>query len=587
MASDRSADPLIGTLINGKYRISAPIGRGGMGAIYRAEQMPLGREVALKLLMGSKFESVDPAFHRRFFREASLCAKLSHPNIVTVFDFGKVDNAPDEREAYFIAMEFLAGESLAQRLKRQQVLALEEALWIAVEIGRGLREAHRQGVVHRDLKPPNVMLVPDPEQGEKLKILDFGLVKSIGGELKEDLTEEGTFIGSPKYMSPEQVSGTEVDHRTDLYSLGIILYRCFAGREPFEHSQSMQVLLAHVSTPVPPIQQFNPNAVVPFGVEAMIFKLLSKSPEHRFENADALVKELRRLQEECGFSPTRTTGVHPAAGSGTPSENEGPISDSWPSNRVSAKVPNSIAKSTNDLSGPTPGGTSFHAYDPTQVGRRGVRRFATAPVLALAGTLALVTAGIVLSLRSRSGDSPAPTLTARESRARAVASSNDTPATQHAASTPTNPPPRETVPSAPSPPPATAPIAPAPVAPTVAAPVEPSSPVTPAAVEAPRSHSSGHHASATPSHAVIAQPTVATPPPEQPAQEFGFLSLDTMPWSQVTLDGHSLGTTPLVHVRLPAGTHTLTLRNPDANITTQYPVTIRANETTSRRLGLE
>jgi len=295
-------DPFVGQLINGKYRIVAPIGHGGMGSIYRAEQLPLGRAVALKMVRNQGgVKEADPAFQRRFFLEASLCAKLSHPNIVTIYDYGRIENSAEE--SYFMAMEFLEGETLHQRLRtRGGMLSPSETLSLALEIARGLREAHKHGIVHRDLKPGNVMIVPDEEQREKVKIVDFGLVKEVEKNDTEDLTQEGSFLGSPKYMAPEQIEHTQIDHRTDLYSLGVMMFQCLSGKVPFEGQSTMQTLLGHVSQPVPALKERNPDCSVPQSVERLVRKLLEKKTENRPASADELVREIRELRESLGYS---------------------------------------------------------------------------------------------------------------------------------------------------------------------------------------------------------------------------------------------------------------------------------------------
>ena len=214
-------DPLVGSLINGRYRVSSVVAAGGMGKVYRAEQIQLGRDVALKVLhvrIGSNGE--ESHFKHRFFREANLLAKLQHPNIVTVFDYGAIERA---EEQFFMAMEFLSGETLRQRVRRRGALGTVETIGIARQIARGLSEAHAHGIVHRDLKPSNVMLVDGRDGEELVKIVDFGIVKVMSEDLPdEDLTQEGSFIGSPNYMAPEQIGSSQnVDTHTDVHAFGV------------------------------------------------------------------------------------------------------------------------------------------------------------------------------------------------------------------------------------------------------------------------------------------------------------------------------------------------------------------------------
>jgi serine/threonine-protein kinase len=294
-------DPLVGTTINGKFEIHAVVATGGMGRIYRGEQVPLGRAVAVKVLH-SKYTSSreDPAFQKRFFLEASILSKLQHPNIVTVFDYGRIEGL--EEESYFMAMEFLVGETLHRRLRALGALPPPEAIGLVRQIARGLREAHRQGVVHRDLKPSNIMLVPENDGTEIVKILDFGLVKVLADD-SEELTKEGTFLGSPRYMSPEQIAHGKVDHRTDVYSLGVILYHCLCGRTPFENENSVHTLMAHLQLPVPPMRERNPAIDVPAPLEAFVRRCLEKDPNARPASMEDFLRGLRECEVALGLAP--------------------------------------------------------------------------------------------------------------------------------------------------------------------------------------------------------------------------------------------------------------------------------------------
>ena len=306
-----------GTVINGKFRVVSLLALGGMGRIYRAEQAPLGRVVAVKVLRmpTSATDQMIDEFRKRFFREASILAKLQHVNVVTLFDYGRIEGAADER--YFMAMEHLAGETLAQRLKRSQVLGVSDVLRILRQIARGLREAHKLGAVHRDLKPSNVMLVPEEDGGEVVKILDFGIGKLLGGDEDQELTQEGAFLGSPKYIAPEQVNERRVDPRTDVYALGVIAYECLCGRVPFEGETNLETILAHCNNPVKPMAERSPGVVVPEVVEAFARRCLEKDPAQRPQS----MEEVLRVISECerALFGVTSLGAMPS-GDGTPSQ---------------------------------------------------------------------------------------------------------------------------------------------------------------------------------------------------------------------------------------------------------------------------
>lgn len=292
-------DPLIGRTVHGRFEILELIARGGMGRVYKARQEPLGREVAIKVLGNQGAQ--DPEFQARFFLEASISAKLSHPNTVTVFDYGKTDD-----DVYFIAMEYVSGRTLSAVLKEEGPLDPQRAVSIAVQIARSVREAHGLGVIHCDLKPANVLLTNHGDEAEFVKVLDFGLVKKVAEE--DELTHTGLFMGSPKYMSPEQIQGADVDCRTDIYALGVILYSMLAGQLPFERASQVQVLMAHMREAVPPLVRQD-GVPVPQGIERVVMRCLSKDPDARFASMDELLVALRHACGEFGMS-IETSGAY-------------------------------------------------------------------------------------------------------------------------------------------------------------------------------------------------------------------------------------------------------------------------------------
>ncbi len=289
--STGAPDPLIGRLINDRFKIAALIARGGMGKVYRAEQAPLGRVCAIKVLNPNYAGEHDPEFHKRFFLEASIASKLTHPNTVTIFDYGRTDD-----DIYYMAMEYLEGHTLHRAIREAGSFPEERCAHIARQICRALREAHSLGVIHRDLKPANIFLVEHGDETDFVKVLDFGLVKDVSeGKPAEELTQTGLFMGSPKYMAPEQIRGDKVDARTDIYSLGIIMYEMLTGKVPFDRPNSVNILMAHVNEEPPPVRVMNPNVNPSGSFEETIMRCMAKDPDTRFRSMDEVLAALKRV----------------------------------------------------------------------------------------------------------------------------------------------------------------------------------------------------------------------------------------------------------------------------------------------------
>ncbi|MEC7519630.1 MAG: serine/threonine-protein kinase [Myxococcota bacterium] len=287
------SDPLVGKVIHDRFRIIAPIARGGMGAVYKAEQAPLGRLVAIKVLSPKHEEDKDPEFRKRFFLEAATVAKLSHPNTVTVFDYGQSENL------YFIVMELLEGVTLKKAMKQAGAMAPTRVVHVMKQICRSLREAHRLGVIHRDMKPGNVMLLEQGDEKDYVKVLDFGLVKDVdAAEEDEDLTQAGVFMGSPKYMSPEQIQGERVDRRSDIYSLGVVMYEMLCGHPPFQRDKQVQILMDHINAPVPPMDVPEGRPPIPPELQQVVLKCLAKKREDRFDDMESLLVALKMVAGE-------------------------------------------------------------------------------------------------------------------------------------------------------------------------------------------------------------------------------------------------------------------------------------------------
>ncbi|MEE2829208.1 MAG: protein kinase [Myxococcota bacterium] len=293
-ARRRRPDARIGQLLDDRFEITRLVARGGMGKIYEALQQPLGRRIALKVMDLGFAEDLDPDFQKRFFLEASTCAALSHPNTIRVFDYGSTG---EESDTYFIAMEFIEGETLLHAIEKDAPMDPLRAIHIARQICGSLQEAHEKGVIHRDLKPSNVLLTQHGDRRDFVKVLDFGLVKLIKDDA-EEMTKSGLFLGSPNYMSPEQIRGENVDPRSDLYSLGVLLYMALTATSPFKRESSVKVLLAQLEEAPEPFSHILPPDSVPKSLEWLVMNCLQKAPDRRMASVQELSRGLRACEAE-------------------------------------------------------------------------------------------------------------------------------------------------------------------------------------------------------------------------------------------------------------------------------------------------
>jgi len=282
------ADPLIGTVVAGRYRIIEPLGRGGMGVVYRVEHARIGKLMALKLLTGEL--SRDSEIVARFKREALMVSRLSHPNTVQVFDFGVSEGLT------YLAMEYLRGNDLGYIIRRNGPLDPERCAKVMVQVCSSLSEAHGLGIVHRDLKPENIFILAG-QNGDVVKVLDFGLAKLRESSELGEVTSRGAIVGTPYYMSPEQIRGEAADPRSDVYSLGALMYAALTGEPVFDAPRPMGVLTKHLTdAPVSPAARF-PDLGIPIGLANVVMRALEKDPARRFQTVEemqfALISELR------------------------------------------------------------------------------------------------------------------------------------------------------------------------------------------------------------------------------------------------------------------------------------------------------
>jgi serine/threonine protein kinase len=285
----------LGSVLDGRYRVDAVLGKGGMGRVYKGEHTGIGRAVAIKVLHADLGRNKEAA--ARFQREAIASGRLDHPNIVGVSDFGVMEDG-----CLYLVMEALEGEGLGARLEREKRIAWTEAVGIIRQVLAGLRHAHDKGVVHRDIKPDNIFLAH--KDGEPIvKILDFGIAKLYAGSGDDPaMTRAGLTVGTPAYLSPEQAVGGEIKPASDLYSLSVVFYEMLTGRPPFEDKDPLQIMTAHVSRDVPPFSEVAPDLQIPSALETVIRHGLEKMQADRFATANEYLGHLDIVLRDAGIA---------------------------------------------------------------------------------------------------------------------------------------------------------------------------------------------------------------------------------------------------------------------------------------------
>ncbi len=293
---------LTGKLVAGRYSILRRLGEGGMGVVYSAMDSRLEKQVAIKVLREDF--ATRPDVVARFTQEAKSAARIKHENVLDVTDYGATDDG-----SFYIAMELLVGTDLADALQKEGSIEVTRAINIAVQVTRALGAAHSKGIVHRDLKPENIFLIRAEDDREVVKIVDFGIaqMKDMTGQGGKKLTQTGMIFGTPEYMSPEQAKGAAIDHRVDIYAIGVILYEMAAGRTPFVGDNFMGILTQHLYEPAPAILSLNPNAHVSPEYESVIAKALAKDPDQRYSSMQELCDDLLKVRD--GSRPTAVTAV--------------------------------------------------------------------------------------------------------------------------------------------------------------------------------------------------------------------------------------------------------------------------------------
>ncbi len=278
---------LVGTVIDDRYKIESIIGRGALGTVYKANQELVGRPVAVKVLHSYLISDTDTV--KRFQQEARGVSRLKHPHIITIFDYGLLPNGLP-----YIAMDYLKGDTLAKILHERKQLSVKELMPVIKQVCDALEEAHNCGVIHRDVTPDNIVLIEQGGQQNFVKVVDFGIAKllRVDGETLSSLTKAGAVGGSPIYMSPERITNKDIDNRSDIYSLGVVIFEALVGRPPFASTDAARLMLAQVNEVAPKLKDVRPDFLFPQELEDVLAKALAKAPEDRQSSMGQLRDEL-------------------------------------------------------------------------------------------------------------------------------------------------------------------------------------------------------------------------------------------------------------------------------------------------------
>ncbi|MBP47378.1 MAG: hypothetical protein CMH53_05525 [Myxococcales bacterium] len=347
---------LVGSVLASRYRLLQLIGQGGMGRVYKAQDTAMSdRVVAVKVLAPHLVS--DERQVMRFEQEARAANQLRHPNTISVLDFGR-----DSEGHIFMVIEFLTGETLTAILRRGRV-GMSRCLYIFRQVCKSLAEAHSKNIVHRDLKPDNIFVCEIYGESDFVKVIDFGIAKFLEDESAQ-LTQAGKMFGTPRYLSPEQASGGALDNRSDLYSLGVIMFECITGRAPFLAAEPIAVAIKHVQEPAPRMEDVTDDISIPEQVDSLVFRLLQKKPEDRLQSAEEVVVAIDEA-----MAALQKAGVSLPLGQYTPHAAMTPVKETTipPASSVRATRAMAIPETTVTGSGALLGGDSTRAIDPIDV----------------------------------------------------------------------------------------------------------------------------------------------------------------------------------------------------------------------------
>ena len=294
-AKSPTAD-LVGQVIADRYHIIKKLGEGGMGAVYLGEHVKMGRKSAIKVMNPGM--AADPDAISRFNREASNASRISHPNVCQIYDFGETTDG-----VIYLAMEFIEGSALTDLIEKEGALPPARAGKILKQSADALASAHDLGIVHRDLKPDNIMIVQGRDGSDIVKVVDFGIAKAVAGdEAGQKVTKTGLVVGTPEYMSPEQLSGDKLDGRSDIYSLGLVFYRMLTGVLPFQADSAQETMIKRLTDDPMPLETARPDIVFPAKLQAVLDKALARMPSERYANATQFGKDAEAAV--AGLAPT-------------------------------------------------------------------------------------------------------------------------------------------------------------------------------------------------------------------------------------------------------------------------------------------
>jgi serine/threonine-protein kinase len=394
---------LIGSVIADRYHITKKLGEGGMGAVYLGEHVRMGRMSAIKVI--SQAMSQDPEAIARFNREAANAARISHPNVCAIYDFGETPEG-----VIYLAMEYIQGEALTDLLEREGALSLDRSARILRQVADALQVAHDIGIVHRDLKPDNIMITRGRDGSDVVKVVDFGIAKAMGSDSDQKVTKTGLVVGTPEYMSPEQLSGDQLDGRSDVYSLGLVLFRMMTGRLPFQAETAQEVMIKRLTDDPMRLADADASRNFPTPLQRALDRALARMPAERYQRAAVFGDDVVTAVTGATAIPRQGPGVEGATqviGSRPP---QGSDTSQLPSTRVSEPALPTVTAQ------PAAGHAPQH---------RETKPF---PVLRVAGIVAALAVGGVgtyIAVQGVGGD-PVTNGTADSTRLNDIARGNDT-----------------------------------------------------------------------------------------------------------------------------------------------------------------